>query len=165
MHWVGLRNAGGGKESYSTWQGATRASWPLRAGEPRPWGGSPWRVADRVWHSGPVHHPSQERVARRQQGSPSPRHWVPPCGWAGAGLGCGPVTGPGSTRSMARQGSGELETGLAAAFLGHGLMAPGGWHGVLDHGQGGRSSEGWKWGPWPWAGGGSPRGVGKGSRG
>lgn len=47
----------------------------------------------------------------------------------------------GSTLGMgwAGQGCEEMETSPAVALLGHGLMAPWGWHGVLGHGQHGGS--------------------------
>lgn len=41
----------------------------------------------------------------------------------------------------------ELETGTAAALPGQGLTVPGGWNGVLGHGQGGESPQGGQSGP------------------
>jgi len=77
----------------------------------------------------------------------------PPPPASGSSLGMGMGWGQARTRARgwawlseahgwAGQGCGELQTGPAVASLGQGLAAPGGWHGVLGHGQGVGSSGG-----------------------
>ena len=70
------------------------------------------------------------------QDSPGPGCWTPSWRWELAQE----WAYLGESHSQAEQDCGELETGHAAASLSQGLMAPGGWNGVVGHGQDGRSA-------------------------